>query len=85
MTQQGWDNMSNAEKYKYFKSNDLVIKSQTFLNKNSKVGNPVITTGYKAFCGDVEVSHWCESEDEARDFATKHIETFNTPIPETEE
>ncbi|MCO5250957.1 MAG: hypothetical protein M9949_06000 [Candidatus Kapabacteria bacterium] len=85
LTQKTWDEMSNQAKYNYLKSNDLVIKSQTFLNKDSKVGDAKISTGYKAFCGDVEVSHWCESEKEARTFALGHIEDFNKPIPETVE
>lgn len=58
MKQEKWNAMSRSEKADYLSVREITVKTQTFLDGNSKVGDAKITVGRMAVCGGVSLTGW---------------------------
>ena len=64
MTQKRWDEMKGSERVDYLRSHEIIVKTQTFLDGNSKVGDAKIKVGRMAVCGGVSLTGWLTDEPE---------------------
>lgn len=77
MTQDLWDKMSNKQRHDYLSAGEVIIKMQTGLRTDAKIGDPdMFATTFAASCRGVQISSWCETNEDAMKEASAYMESL---------
>ena len=78
MTQKEWNEMSNPQRHEYLSDGEIEIKKQLAADAKAKVNDVKVRAYYSAFCRDVQISHWHESNTDAMEEATNFMKELAT-------
>lgn len=77
MTQQKWDAMTKEEKAEYLNTSEREVKSKSFMEGSKKVADySAFSKRFMCLVGGINLSGWCETEEEANNLADKNIAAF---------